>query len=96
MVDLNTFLSTNVFYFMLIFARIGAAVMIMPGVGDFICVHARAVVIRVWVFVYITARSYAVFAIGCAWHGHVVDVIDHGVFNGAINRNDYAYFHDRA
>ncbi len=34
MVDLNTFLSTNVFYFMLIFARIGAAVMIMPGVGD--------------------------------------------------------------
>lgn len=34
MVDLETFLTTHVFYFMLVFARIGSAVMIMPGVGD--------------------------------------------------------------
>ena len=31
---LNTFLTTGVFAFMLVFARIGAAVLIMPGIGD--------------------------------------------------------------
>jgi flagellar biosynthetic protein FliR len=32
--DMETFLTLHVFYFMLIFARIGSAVMIFPGVGD--------------------------------------------------------------